>query len=75
MGEAIDQALKDFANHPFILQRFQKSKLFDAQYVDFEAERDTRAFSRAGSVCAPTTSWWTTTAKLGGILATDLSGQ
>jgi hypothetical protein len=46
--------------HPFILQRFEKSKLFDAQYVDFESERD-RARSVRVSACAPTTSWWATT--------------
>jgi hypothetical protein len=67
-AEAIEQALKDFANHPFILQRFQKSKLFDAQYVDFETN-ETRPFSARVRLC-PYYFVVGDDAKLGGILAT-----
>jgi len=67
-AEAIDQALKSFAAHPFILQRFQKSKLFDAQYVDFEAN-EPRAFAARVRLC-PYYFVVDDAAKLGGVLAT-----
>lgn len=67
-AEAIEQALGGFANHPFILQRFEKSKLFEAQYVDFESN-ETRPFSARVRLC-PYYFVVGDTAKLGGILAT-----
>jgi hypothetical protein len=67
-AEAIEQALNGFANHPFILQRFEKSKLFDAQYVDFEAN-ELRPFSARVRLC-PYYFVVGDGAKLGGILAT-----
>ncbi|HVM61351.1 MAG TPA: hypothetical protein VMV72_10845 [Verrucomicrobiae bacterium] len=67
-AEAIELALKDFAAHPFILQRFEKSKLFEAQYVDFEAN-ELRQFSARTRLC-PYYFVTGDDAKLGGILAT-----
>jgi len=67
-AQAIEQALGGFANHPFILQRFEKSKLFDAQYVDFESN-ETRPFSARVRLC-PYYFVVGDDAKLGGILAT-----
>jgi len=67
-AEAIEQALNGFANHPFILQRFEKSKLFDAQYVDVEAN-ELRPFSARVRLC-PYYFVVGDGAKLGGILAT-----
>lgn len=34
---AVDEALASFREHPFILQRYRKSKLVEAEWVDFEA--------------------------------------
>ncbi len=67
-AEAIERALSGFANHPFILQRFEKSKLFDAQYLDFEAN-ELRPFSARVRLC-PYYFVVGDDAKLGGILAT-----
>ena len=67
-AEAIEQALSGFANHPFILQRFEKSKLFEAQYVDFETN-ELRRFSARVRLC-PYYFVVGDDAKLGGILAT-----
>ncbi|MGO9528806.1 MAG: hypothetical protein ACLP0A_14670 [Verrucomicrobiia bacterium] len=67
-AEAIEQALKGFADHPFILQRFEKSKLFEAQYLDFESH-ETRTFSARVRLC-PYYFVVGDDAKLGGILAT-----
>jgi len=67
-AEAIEQALKGFAAHPFILQRFEKSKLFNAQYVDFETN-ELRPFSARVRLC-PYYFVVGDDAKLGGILAT-----
>jgi hypothetical protein len=67
-AEAIDQALNGFATHPFILQRFEKSKLFDAQYVDFETN-EVRVFGARVRLC-PYYFVVGDDAKLGGILAT-----
>jgi hypothetical protein len=67
-AEAIEQALSGFAIHPFILQRFEKSKLFDAQHFDFEAN-ETRSFSARVRLC-PYYFIVGDTTKLGGILAT-----
>lgn len=67
-AEAIEQALKDFAKHPFILQRFEKSKLLEARYVDFETN-EPRSFSARVRLC-PYYFVVGDDAKLGGILAT-----
>jgi hypothetical protein len=67
-AEAIEQALNGFATHPFILQRFEKSKLFDAQYFDFEVN-EMRSFSARVRLC-PYYFIVDDIAKLGGILAT-----
>ena len=67
-AEAIDQALAGFATHPFILQRFEKSKLFEAQYIDFEAN-EVRTFGARVRLC-PYYFVVGDDAKLGGILAT-----
>ncbi len=67
-AEAIETALRSFPAHPFILQRFEKSKLFDAQYFDFEANA-VRPFSARVRLC-PYYFVVGDTAKLGGILAT-----
>ena len=67
-AEALEQALNGFASHPFILQRFEKSKLFDARYFDFEAN-EARTFSARVRLC-PYYFVVGETTKLGGILAT-----
>ncbi len=67
-AQAIEQALSGFATHPFILQRFEKSKLFEAQYLDFESN-ETRPFSARVRLC-PYYFVVGDDARLGGILAT-----
>jgi len=67
-AEAIEQALDNFATHPFILQRFEKSKLSEAQYMDFETGA-TRSFSARARLC-PYYFVVGDEARLGGILAT-----
>jgi hypothetical protein len=67
-AQAIEQALSGFATHPFILQRFEKSKLFKAQYLDFESN-ETRPFSARVRLC-PYYFVVGDDARLGGILAT-----
>jgi hypothetical protein len=67
-AEAIELALASFPNHPYILQRFEKSKLEEARYYDFEAN-ELRTFSARTRLC-PYYFVAGDTAKLGGILAT-----
>jgi hypothetical protein len=67
-AEAIERALGNFASHPFILQRFEKSKLSEAQYMDFEAAT-ARSFSARVRLC-PYYFVVGDDARLGGILAT-----
>jgi hypothetical protein len=67
-AKAIEQALGVFAMQPFILQRFEKSKPFDAQYFDFEAN-EVRTFRARVRLC-PYYFVSGDTAKLAGILAT-----
>lgn len=67
-AEAIDEALKEFPLHPFILQRFEKSKLLEGQYVDFDAN-EVRSFGARVRLC-PYYFVVGDDAKLGGILAT-----
>ncbi len=65
---AIERALSSFATHPFILQRFEKSKLVETQHVDFDAN-EVRTFSGRARLC-PYYFVVGDTTKLGGILAT-----
>jgi hypothetical protein len=67
-AEAIERALASFPQHPFILQRFEKSRLVDAQYFDFEANT-VRTFKGRVRLC-PYYFVVNDTTKLGGILAT-----
>jgi hypothetical protein len=67
-AEAIDRALASFSANPFILQRFEKSRLLDAQYFDFDAG-DVRAFKARVRLC-PYYFVVGDAVKLGGILAT-----
>src|SRR5579862_6559322 len=48
--EAIHLGLDGFAQHPFILQRFEKSNLFDAQHFDFDTN-EVRPFSSRVRLC------------------------
>ena len=72
-AEAIQRALESFHAHPFILQRFEKSKLFDAQYFDFEAD-EVRAFKARVRLC-PYYFVWGDDTRLGGILATIVPAE
>jgi hypothetical protein len=67
-AEAIERALGSFMTHAFILQRFEKSKLFGAQYFDFEANK-VREFSARVRLC-PYYFVVGDRVKLGGVLAT-----
>ena len=67
-AEAIERALDSFVTHPFILQRFEKSKLFTQQYTDFEAN-EIREFPARVRLC-PYYFVTGDEAKLGGVLAT-----
>jgi hypothetical protein len=67
-AEAIDLALASFPQHPYILQRFEKSKLSDGQYFDFAAN-EVRNFGARVRLC-PYYFAVNETAKLGGVLAT-----
>ena len=67
-SEAIERALSSFPEHPFILQRFEKSKLIEASYFDFEAE-EVRTFPGRVRLC-PYYFVVGDDAKLGGVLAT-----
>jgi hypothetical protein len=65
---AIERALTSFPANPFILQRFERSKLVPAQYVDFEMN-EVRQFSARVRLC-PYYFVTGEAVKLGGILAT-----
>ncbi|MEI6084134.1 MAG: hypothetical protein WCS70_07510 [Verrucomicrobiota bacterium] len=67
-GAAIERALASFPEHPFILQKFEKSKLFEAAYFDFETNAVT-SFPGRVRLC-PYYFVHADAAKLGGILAT-----
>ena len=67
-AEAIETALRSFPEHPFILQRFERSKLIESSYFDFEAS-EVRAFKARVRLC-PYYFVVGDDAKLGGILAT-----
>ena len=65
---AIERALASFPDNPFILQRFEKSKLVAAEYYDFEAN-ELRQFQGRVRLC-PYYFVTGDTVKLGGVLAT-----
>ena len=67
-ADAIEVALDSFAHHPYILQRFEKSKLVEGRYFDFEAN-EARTFSARARLC-PYYFVTGDTVKLGGVLAT-----
>jgi len=67
-AEAIDGALASFPDHPFILQRFEKSKLIEAAYFDFEVS-EVETFPGRVRLC-PYYFVVGEDAKLGGVLAT-----
>ena len=67
-AEAIERALASFPEHPFVLQRFEKSRLVDAEYFDFEANV-VQMFKGRVRLC-PYYFVVNDTTKLGGILAT-----
>ena len=67
-ADAIEIALDSFAHHPYILQRFEKSKLVEGRYFDFEAN-EARTFSARARLC-PYYFVTGDTVKLGGVLAT-----
>ncbi len=67
-AEAIERALESFPTNPFILQRFEKSRLVGATYFDFEAN-ELREFNGRARLC-PYYFVVGDMAKLGGILAT-----
>jgi len=66
--EAIDRALSSFPANPFILQRFEKSRLVPAHWLDFEAN-EVREFRGRVRLC-PYYFVVKETAQLGGVLAT-----
>jgi hypothetical protein len=65
---AIDRALESFASHPFILQRFEKSRVLTASHYDFESNT-LREFPGRVRLC-PYYFTAGDTVRLGGILAT-----
>jgi len=67
-AEAIERALASFPTNPFILQRFEKSRLVDARYFNFQAS-EVCAFNARVRLC-PYYFGRGDTVKLGGILAT-----
>jgi hypothetical protein len=67
-AEAIEQALASFPQHPFVLQRFEKSKLVETRYFDFDVN-EVRTFSGRVRLC-PYYFVIGDAVKLGGILAT-----
>ena len=67
-AEAIERALASYPQHPFILQRFEKSRLIEASYFDFGAN-EVRTFQGRVRLC-PYYFVIGDAAKLGGVLAT-----
>ena len=64
----IERALTSFPAHPYILQRFEKSRLVAAEFYDFEANA-LRQFQGRARLC-PFYFVTGDTVKLGGVLAT-----
>jgi hypothetical protein len=67
-ADAIDLALREFEHHPYILQRFERAKVTEAQFFDFDAN-EVKTFSARARFC-PYYFVAKNEAKLGGILAT-----
>jgi len=67
-AEAIERARASFPRNPFILQRFEKSRLVEARYFDFETD-EVREFKARVRLC-PYYFVVGDAARLGGILAT-----
>jgi len=67
-SEAIERALASFPEHPFILQKFEKSKLVEAAFFDFESN-EVQTFPGRARLC-PYYFVAGDSVKLGGILAT-----
>ena len=67
-AEAIHRALESFGTHPFILQRFEKSRLFEQSYFDFE-KNELRSFQARVRLC-PYYFVMGDSTRLAGILAT-----
>jgi len=67
-AEAVEEALAGFPQHPFVLQRFEKSRVVEASYFDFEANA-VREFRGRVRLC-PYYFVTGDEAKLGGVLAT-----
>jgi hypothetical protein len=65
---AIDRAVASFPEHPFILQRFEKSRLMTTRYFDFAADQE-REFAGRVRLC-PYYFVLGDTTRLGGVLAT-----
>ena len=65
---AIERALASFPEHPYILQRFEKSRLVAAEFYDFEANA-LRQFQGRARLC-PFYFVTGDTVKLGGVLVT-----
>jgi len=66
--EAVDRALGSFPEHPFVLQRFGKSRLVPATYYDFEKD-ELQTFSGRVRLC-PYYFVSGDAVTLGGVLAT-----
>jgi hypothetical protein len=67
-AEAIERALASWPEHPFVLQRFGKSRLVETAWFDFDAN-ELRTFSGRVRLC-PYYFVVGDAAKLGGVLAT-----
>ena len=71
-SEAVDHALQDFANSPYVLQRYHKPKSVNAQWFDFDTDtlRDMPGRVRLCPYYFVTCEWDRARTRLGGILAT-----
>jgi hypothetical protein len=67
-AEAVARALASFPEHPYILQRFGKSRVVPASYFDFDSN-EMREFKGRVRLC-PYYFVTGDEAKLGGVLAT-----
>jgi len=65
---AVDRALASFPDHPFVLQRFEKSRLVTTEWFDFEAGTARELWGRV-RLC-PYYFVVKDEARLGGVLAT-----
>jgi len=70
---AIERAVASWPEHPFVLQRFGKSRLVETEWFDFEAN-EARTFAGRVRLC-PYYFVIGDTTKLGGVLATVCSSN